>query len=812
MNFKEQIQKELTGLSTKQQRAFAWRCAVRALPFLGYKGHFDFWKEKDTQKHLYSIFYALDTISAATTRTHTTTTAAVVANAAASAAAAAGTTFIFDVAATATYAARVAAANTATSVAAYAFDTAYHASHAPKAPKAMDLKKIIQQDLKDIKSNKGPQISIASYGEAWGNFQRALKSVGCEYWGVWYQDLFENNFEFDREELKRRINVPEEIKEQGAAVVANYMEELGLGAKRLNESRIIILGDKGVGKTCVARRLVDPDAEMTTPEESTAGVDTSLWELAGDDINVRVWDFAGHTVTHAVHQFFLSERCLYIMVYDGRTDKRDRLEYWLEHMKNYGGDSKAIILVNERDQHSVNIPKNYLMEQYPIAGFYSLNVKKDKEKLEGFRKEVAAYIKNNPSWKNQEIPTSYYKVKEELEKRFNQKGGKKGQEHIGKNTFLGIAKKHKVEDPEKLLRDLHFLGVSLWYKEMEEYDTLILNPEWISQGVYKVINWVNEEKGHSLTLDCFLKVFKKDMGRFPEDKHKFLFNLIKHYELAFETDNGNRLIIPHLLKEDQPAELPVFGPGESLLMRYEADQPLPPNTISRFIIRHNGQIRKDNKQFSFWKYGAILEDGKGSVALVREKDRTIHVSVKGGDKTNYISELRGTLNVIFESYKSKRPKLTYKVTGDHIDNRQELWLSEKKIATLFRRNRPYYDEVSDTDIPMQPTVINFNITIKHVHIIDTENVKKKPTGKNWRTELKKLMAKDMGQAIGELEMRISEDSNKFEDLMIASGRFNRIDKKMKNDTIGHDVASTELNKIQTSLSSLIDELMEVDLN
>ena len=142
------------------------------------------------------------------------------------------------------------------------------------------------------------------------------------------------------------------------------MEEKG--STRFNEARIIILGDKGAGKTCLARRLIDPNAPMSTDKESTAGVDTLLWKLEQENINVRIWDFAGHTVTHAVHQFFLSERCLYIMVFDGRTEDRNRLEYWLNHMEIYGGDSRSIILVNKRDQHPVDIPINTLKELYYI--------------------------------------------------------------------------------------------------------------------------------------------------------------------------------------------------------------------------------------------------------------------------------------------------------------------------------------------------------------------------------------------------------------------------------------------------------------
>lgn len=45
-SFEEQVEEALEGLPKEQIVAFAWRCAVRALPFLGAKGDFDFWKRK----------------------------------------------------------------------------------------------------------------------------------------------------------------------------------------------------------------------------------------------------------------------------------------------------------------------------------------------------------------------------------------------------------------------------------------------------------------------------------------------------------------------------------------------------------------------------------------------------------------------------------------------------------------------------------------------------------------------------------------------------------------------------------------------
>ncbi len=724
--FQKKVEQELKKLDRQQVIHFAWRCAVRALPFLGSKGHFDFWNKKDRSRHLYAVFYALDVNAYAADNAYaaayvaeTAARAAAYADAARAVAAAAYAAFadanhIYVSARTEAEAAAAAAADAA----AYAAETAARAARAADINK-IDLDSIIWQDLDFFYGETETSVSTEVYGQIWDNFQRALAEQGCAYWGNLYQQIFESGFVLDQEALDRRMKVPQEIREQGAVAVANYLEEIeAKGAERLNEARIIILGDKGAGKTCLARKLINPNAKMTTDQESTAGVDTLPWKLRhkkkNQKFNVRIWDFAGHTVTHAVHQFFLSERCLYIVVYNSRTDERNRLEYWLNHMKNYGGDSKAMILVNQRDQHSVDIPINALKEQYAIEGDYTFSNKDDKAKLKSFRQHVARYISNNPSW-NQEIPKNYFQVKEELERLFSKGKGTTGKEHITKRQFKKIASKHEVLDPEVLLNDLHALGVSLWYKDMEQFDTLVLNPEWISHGVYKIINWVNEAKKHALTLADFVTVFADDAARYPQAQHQFLFNLMKHYELAYETEQEQCLIIPHLLKEDRPVKLPIFPVGESLMLRYKAEQPLPPHTVSRFIVRHNQEIKKEKTGSLVWRYGVILTDGNGSIALVREEDRIISVSVKGSDKTHYISQLRETLNDIFSSYKSKKPELQYRIErygliSEEVEEQNPLWLSESKIVNHSQDNVPYYEDSTRQHIDLHSTARIYNIS------------------------------------------------------------------------------------------------------
>lgn len=484
-----------------------------------------------------------------------------------------------------------------------------------------------------------------------------------------------------------------------------------------NEARIIILGEKGAGKTSLARKLVDPGAPLSSAGESTPGVDVILWELKESDINVRIWDFAGHTITHALHRIFLGERSIYIIVYDGRSENRNRLEYWLNHVQIYGDNSNAFILVNEIDENKVDIPINRLKEKFNIIDLHNLNLGKDKKKFKQFRAQLKAYVKDSPIWEKSKIKRNRYQVKETLENIFNGNEENKNSEYLSKDEFNKIAMKHGVEDPDQLLNELNNLGFCLWNEKMLDSDTLILNPEWISQGIYQIINWVNKHNTYKVILSHFSKVFETNLSRFPVEKHQFLFDLMKEYELAYESDNKD-IIIPHLLNEDQPKQLPVFKIDESLMLKYKADSTLPDNTIPRFIVRHHQQIKIENAVNQVWRYGVILQNSGGNLAMVREEDRTITVEVKGSDKTQYLNELKVTIDDILDVYKSKKPELDYRI---RLFGEVPVFLSEKQIKNYVRADRPFFDSNTSKEIRLEQTVKDYEI--KELYKLKSNKVK-----------------------------------------------------------------------------------------
>lgn len=799
-DFVQQIKDNLNVFEPKQIIFFSWLCAVRAFPFLGASTVSGIYSEK-LMKYLYNILRSIDMTYAAamSIRSVTATDAATAAIVADDAEITYGDDTRFAVKATScsAYVAYVCSANNVNMESAVnvaidaAVDVAVNAN-AAAGYHGIALSGILLEDIKKIKEYDYFSFSPAKdiYGSIWEQFQNALQERGCEFWGNLYSDIFDSGFVLNTEALERRINIPAEIQAQGVKGVGSYLEKLELyGSRCLNESRIIILGEKGAGKTCLARRLVNLDAPMTEKDEGTSGVVTTIWKIDEcgklPSVNVHIWDFAGHVITHAAHRCFLSERCLYIIVYDGRTEGRNRLRYWLEHIKNYGGGAPVRILVNMFDNHKPDIPENTLKEKYPyIEDFVYLSIAKDKDSLRIFRDETSEFIRTNPFWDCLEIPENYVRVKENLEKRFQSDSGNFYNEHISRELFDQIVESNNIErsDTEQLLKNLHELGICLWYDDFEEFNTLVLNPEWISHGIYSLINWAHNHSKHTISIEDYEVIFKDEKERYSRDKLSFIFMLMKKYELAYSRDNNDIITIPFLLREDRPENLPYFSVEDSLLIQYVAEQPLPPNTVSRLIVRHNEEIRDNNE---VWRYGVVLNYMEDTVALVKEDDRKITIKVKGGHKSEYIARLRSSMNDIFNSYKGDKPDLLYKIIANEtvvvspyeMDENKGLMISDEIIKSYAANGRTdYYHPQSNRDIPLDRTMQIYNITTTNAAFGDNAQISSNTfnfydCNLALQGELRSLIsslnsgghteeAKQLDEAVSELEMAENLETKK----------------------------------------------------
>jgi internalin A len=154
--------------------------------------------------------------------------------------------------------------------------------------------------------------------------------------------------------------------------ILEYYFRTRRGRRPLNEAKLILVGRGGVGKTCLIKRLIYGTFDEHEPE--TPGIEIQPWEVTladGDRVRLHVWDFGGQEILHATHQFFLTERTVYLVVLSGREGTAmDDAEYWLQLIRSFGGDSPVIIALNKSHQHPFDVNRGLLLEKYPqIAAF-----------------------------------------------------------------------------------------------------------------------------------------------------------------------------------------------------------------------------------------------------------------------------------------------------------------------------------------------------------------------------------------------------------------------------------------------------------
>jgi len=239
-----------------------------------------------------------------------------------------------------------------------------------------DIKFIMIKDAENILSGNDMfscnTAFLQKYEDDFSGFLAELRNLNGHYWAEWFEGLFKNNFHLDNKDIEAFLSLERNQYEVSIEETSAYLIEYIKGSTDSNEIRLMILGNKGEGKTSFARRFHDLTADMPKETESTDGIDVhefmyskiskditakEIYKETERDVTIKIWDFAGHEVTHAAHKFFLSEKCVYVIVCQarqGESDINSKIEYWLEHIRDYArgvknGEAKKIfILIKEK--------------------------------------------------------------------------------------------------------------------------------------------------------------------------------------------------------------------------------------------------------------------------------------------------------------------------------------------------------------------------------------------------------------------------------------------------------------------------------
>ena len=107
--------------------------------------------------------------------------------------------------------------------------------------------------------------------------------------------------------------------------------------------KLVLIGDVGVGKTSLIRRVFFND--FSEYAESTVGA--SFVSRTFDDVQLDVWDTAGQERYHALLPLYIrNANVAWVVV----TDKKQNLNYWTNQiLERRGNDCKIITIQSKLD-------------------------------------------------------------------------------------------------------------------------------------------------------------------------------------------------------------------------------------------------------------------------------------------------------------------------------------------------------------------------------------------------------------------------------------------------------------------------------
>lgn len=458
--------------------------------------------------------------------------------------------------------------------------------------------------------------------------------------------------EIDGTPLEKKI--PPEILKQSAKEIVRYVLDLQSDSEKtyFNEAKMLIVGQGSVGKTSILKRLL---YNTYTTEKSTEGIDISNWSFEAQDQTYRlnVWDFGGQSIYHATHQFFLTKRSVYLLVWDALTEEEyGRLDYWLKTIQSFAADSPIILVVNKCDKNTGRYNKidvTDYQKKYPqIKDVFYVSCK-DNIGIKKLKECIKDTSINLPLMKTLWLD-SWLAVRNELE------GLAKTENHISYNEYIDICKKNGVDNEEEalsLIKYLHDLGIVLYYHDdILLKHLVILSSEWGTDAVYKIVDEQERQlKGRNgiLYTDDLEKIWS-DRERYPAEHYPHLLNLMEKFQLAFKIDDRTYLFA-ELLENKQIVLDWDFPRENTLAVRYEYDF-LPAGVMTRFIVSIHRNIATIYGTKQCWKKGVYLIH-KSAYALVRlfdgisEKYVSIQVSgKKRRDKLDLLYIIKSKLDEI----------------------------------------------------------------------------------------------------------------------------------------------------------------------
>lgn len=460
---------------------------------------------------------------------------------------------------------------------------------------------------------------------------------------------------------------PLEIIRQGIKSIADWFAS---EKQILKQVKILLVGEAKAGKTSILRRLKH-DA-FRFDEEQTDGIiieDFDFGELptfrmqrALHGTKAYFWDFGGQEIMGAIHQFFMTKRSVYLLILEARRDigVDKKIRQWLRQIQAFAGQSPVIVIINKIDLNpAFGVDTVRLSEDYPqIKSFVTISCKTG-EGIDTLKKVLAIHI-SEAELLTAQIDERWIAIKEDLQ-RFTRE-----EYYIPHRKFRQICTVHGLHDEAgqiQVIRFLNDLGIVLHFDQLDLGEYFVLDPYWVTTGVYRIItsDTAARQKGQIGLdqLDYIVnqekdKTWKYKLGGKREVIYspfelRYLVDIMVQFKLSFYLEGRQKIFIPALLDRKIPPEAieKFVATAKNLQLVYRYDY-LPSSILPRLMVEMKKDIAVP------WRTGVILKCRAHieAEAMVTSSSNEIKIIVIGQRKQqmDYLSIIRYFLDKINDDF------------------------------------------------------------------------------------------------------------------------------------------------------------------
>jgi len=350
------------------------------------------------------------------------------------------------------------------------------------------------------------------------------------------------------------------------------------------------------------------------------------------------------------------------------------------------------VVINKIDQHPLQLDRRGLQSKYPnIKGFVNTSCATG-EGIDRLKALISRQIRQLEHVDDL-LPESWLTIKDKLKQM--------EADYLSYNEYQRLCREqgiHETQEQRVLIQLLHDLGIVLNFQDDPRLQsTNVLNSEWLTHGVYKILNArILADNNGILERHQLASIL--DSVRYPPDKQLFIVDMMRKFELCYELEGppNQKFLIPDLLPKQQP-DLSSWNREASLAFQYHYDV-LPSSIMSRFIARMQRYVLPNKT----WHSGVVLnnEETNNQALLIADiDDKKISVWVTGTEATR-----RTFLTIIrdhFDDIHANIPKIKVKQVVS-LPNQPDVTIDYEDLRQLQKRGvRRYYLPKADGEIEVK---------------------------------------------------------------------------------------------------------------